>query len=196
MSQVHATIPCIVAAQAGDVAARQALFEASLPAVMRWCARLGGPYVDAEDAAQDVLLRVFDRLDELEKPEAFDAWLFSITRRVLAWHRRRVWWRRWVPGASLERATERDCPEQATSDARLAHHIHHILERLPEPQREVVVLCYIEERSTSEAARLLGISQGTVKSRLRLGRTRFAALARQRGLTEYTSPTAVLREAR
>ena len=87
-------------------------------------------------------------------------------------------------------------PEEDTADARLAHHIHHILQRLPDLQREVVVLCYIEERSTAEVARLLDISQGTVKSRLRLGRKRFASLARQRGLhTTLSDAPVVLMEA-
>lgn len=172
----------IRAAQRGDLRAQQVLFEAWLPVVMGWCARLGGPYVDPEDAAQDVLIRAFDKLEELRQPESFNAWMYSLTRRVLAWHRRRVWFRRWLPGATIERIDPREDPEHDVADAEIARLVHDILEGLPANQREVIVLCCIEERSTAEAATLIGISHGTVKSRLRRGKARFADLARCRGL--------------
>lgn len=172
----------VQAAQRGDPRAQQALFEAWLPTVLRWCIRLGGARVDPEDAAQETLILAFRRLDTLREPAAFDAWLFGTTRRVLANHRRRVWWRRWSPEASVERHDQRRGPEQAAADLQLARTVQEILDRLPARQREVVVLCYLEERSTSEAAHLLGVSQGTIKSRLRLARERFAAHARRLGL--------------
>jgi len=56
--------------------------------------RLGGPRIDAEDAAHDVFLVVFRRLPDLDDPQAFRSWLFGITRRVVAAHRRRAWVRR------------------------------------------------------------------------------------------------------
>src|SRR5690349_13526144 len=69
-----------------------------LPVVLGWTTRLGGPRVDPEDAAHDVFLVVFRRIGELERPEAFQSWLFGIARRVIAGHRRRAWLRRWLPG--------------------------------------------------------------------------------------------------
>ena len=90
MNAQQTTLDEIRAAQRGDLVAQQALFERWLPTVMRWTARRGGPRVDAEDAAQDILLRAVQRLHTLRDPTAFDAWLFGMTRRVLAWHRRRV----------------------------------------------------------------------------------------------------------
>ncbi|MEL6349980.1 MAG: RNA polymerase sigma factor [Myxococcota bacterium] len=169
-------------AQAGDELALQALFEQWLPTVMAWCARLGGPFVDPEDAAQDVLIRAFGKLPALRDPAAFDAWMFSLTRRVLAWHRRQVWLRRWMPGASVERTDPDTGPESRAASQEVARRVHDILEDLAVAQREVVVLCCIEERTTAEVAHLIGVSQGTVKSRLQRGKSRFAAMARRRGL--------------
>ena len=48
---------------------------------------------------------------------------------------------------------------------------------LPDPQREAVVLCSLEERSSAEVAQLTGVPVGTVKSRLRLGMARLRELA-------------------
>ena len=61
-------------------------------------------------------------------------------------------------------------------------------------QREVLVLCDLEERTAIEAAKLLGVPVGTVKSRLRLGRARFkekpARRPAPRGPTPSSSRTA------
>ncbi len=65
-----------------------------------------------------------------------------------------------------------------------ARRVESVLAELPTAQREVLVLCDLEERSSSEVANLLGIAQGTVKSRLRLARRRFRLVAGDLGLTD------------
>lgn len=157
----------------------------AVPTVLRWCARLGGPHVDAEDAAQDVLELAVRKLPGLRDEQALEAWLFGITRRVLAAHRRRVWWKRWTGAVSPQRADEGPDPEHLTARRRRAAQLRHWLERLPPAQREVVVLCGLEERSRAEVALLIGIPEGTVKSRYRLGMARLRQLAhRDLPLTE------------
>lgn len=172
----------VPAAADGDRQAQRRLFDAWARDVLRWCARLGGPGVDPEEAAQEVWIIVFRRLHTLRDPAAFEAWLFGTTRRVLAGHRRRVWWQRWIGGVSFERPDRRRLPDDLAAAGETAHTVRTILEKLPTAQREVLVLCYIEERSATEAARLLGIPVGTVKGRLRLGKKRFSTLARSHGL--------------
>lgn len=162
--------------------ATEALMGACLPTVVGWCARLGGPKVDAEDAAHDVMVVVLTRLAGLREPERFGSWLFGVTRRTLARHRRRAWVRRWVPGASSDGADPRADPAHDTELSELAAQVQRILEQIPEAQREVLVLCDVEERTDDAAAALLGIPSGTVKSRLRLGRARFRQIARGRAL--------------
>jgi len=175
--------PCLLPlAAAGDPGAQRQVFERWARPVLRWCARLGGPRVDPEEAAQDIWITVFRRLHTLREPRAFETWLFGTTRRVLAAHRRRVWWQRWVGGASWERADSRRQPDEVVASGQTAALVRRILDDLPIAQREVLVLCFIEERSATEAARLLGLPVGTVKSRLRLGRQRFSHRARQLGL--------------
>jgi RNA polymerase sigma-70 factor (ECF subfamily) len=146
------------------------LCDAWLPVVLGWACRLGGPRIDAEDAAHDVFLVVFRRLHELEKPEAFAAWLYGITRRVIAAHRRRAWLRRWLPGAVPDVAETRADPARRAEQSDVAGQVWDALEALPAHHREVLVLCDLEERADSEVAEMLGVAKGTVKSRLRRAR--------------------------
>lgn len=143
------------------------------PTVARWCARLGGPRVDAEEAAQDVMMTLLRR----PVPEAeLVAFAYGVTRNVIANHRRRVWWRRWLPGASVDRPG-RHTPLVDVESRETARNVAALLEALTASQREVIVLCDLEERSASEVAILLGVPEGTVRSRLRLARAAFRELA-------------------
>jgi RNA polymerase sigma-70 factor (ECF subfamily) len=168
------------AAVAGDPQARDRLFEIWGPAVLRWCARLGGPKIDEEDAAHDVFEHVFARAHTLRDPRAFPGWLFATTRRVAIDHRRRAWLRRWVPRLVPD-VPDPAAERRAESDD-LARTVREALDALPTELREVLVLCELEERNGVEAAELLGVPLGTVKSRLRRARDRFEVEARTRGL--------------
>jgi DNA-directed RNA polymerase specialized sigma24 family protein len=164
------------AAADGDMTAWAEILDEVLPTVLGWCARLGGPSVDAEDAAHDVCLIALEKLAMLRDAAAFPAWLYGITRKVLATHRRRARWSTWMPMSVLNRmATPPDVDDLGGIGL-------DILEVLPEAQREALVLCGIEERTCEEAAALLGVPVGTIKSRLRLARGRFLREARTRGV--------------
>ncbi len=162
----------------GDTAAWGRLLDTVLPTLISWCARMGGPSVDSEDAAHDICLVAYDRLHTLRDPVAFPAWLYGITRRVLVKHRRKARWSSWLPLSDVR--TQSVSP--TTDDVGGAAFA--VLDRLPDDQREVLVLCALEERTTAEAAELIGIAQGTVKSRLRLARARFVREARTRGVLD------------
>jgi len=168
------------AAMAGDDIAMDAVAEAWLPQVYAWCHRLGGPRVDAEDAAHEVLIVMCRRIGRVRTPGQFPAWLFGITRRVIANHRRRAWVRRWVPGASLDREEDRRWSPLRTVDAaQTADAVWAALEALPSAQREVLVLIDLEERTSPEVSELVGIPIGTVKSRLRVARRAFREVLRE-----------------
>lgn len=166
------------AAADGDAAAIDALIVAWGPTVVRWCARIGGPRIDAEDAAQDVLERILRKLARLDDPATFPAWLFQTCRGVVAQHRRRVWLRRWVGAPDVSIPDGRPRPDADP----VAAQVHVALDRLDADLREVLVLCDLEERPAPEVAGLLGIPEGTVRSRLRRARVDFAAAARTLGL--------------
>ena len=158
------------AAQDDQPGALERLVDRSLPMVLRWCVRLGGPGVQAEDAAQDVFEIVLDRLVVLRSPDAYSAWLYGVTRRVLARHRRRAWLRRWVPGLDPEGPDPGGDPLRMAEATETARRVWAAMGTLQQPHREVLVLCDLEERADSEVAEMLGIPKATVKSRLRRAR--------------------------
>lgn len=163
----------VIAAQEGDERAWRQLVERWLPTVHGWCSRLGGPKVEPHDAVQDVFELVWTRLHTLEDPQSFPKWICTITRRVLDRHRRLAWVRRWLPGPLPSRSHPGEPPDLQVARSEVAQRVQALLDRLPPAQREALVLCDVEGRSSREVALLLSIPEGTVRSRLRLGRVRF-----------------------
>jgi RNA polymerase sigma-70 factor, ECF subfamily len=177
----------------GDEHALDQILDTWLPIVVQWCTRLGGKEVDPEDAAQEVFLVALDLLPKLQEPKAFSSWLYRVTRGVLANHRRkkRRWWGRRMWDEFQENVySTRDKELQLGGNEVDA--VHTVLDRLPEDQREVLVLAAVEEYTSTEISQLLEIPVGTVKSRLRLARSRFRKEARELGLlTGHANPEVV-----
>ncbi len=191
MMHESAPTPSLLAAVArGEHEARAQLIRLWGPTVLRWCARLGGPGLDEEDAAHDVFERVITSLDRLRAPEAFASWLFQITRRVVRGHRRQAWFRRWVPGFIPDISDAKPGPSRMLEVSQEALQVREALAALPESLREVLVLCEIEERDGPEVAEILDLPLGTVKSRLRRARAAFAREARRRGLGAWVEEAA------
>lgn len=172
------------AALRGDPGARDRVVEVWLPVVVAWCARLGGPRVDAEDAAHDVFLVALPRLDRVYDAKRFPAWLFGVTRRVLARHRRRAFVRRWIPGLTVDAPDPRDGPARLFAVSETGRRVQALLEEMSDVDREVLVLAILEDRPDAEVASLLDIPLGTVKGRLHRARERFLKKARAAGLSQ------------
>lgn len=151
------------------------------PVVLRWCLRLARPGLDAEDLAQDVLERLVASADDLRDPQALPAWLWRTTRRVVLDAERRAWFRRWVPGLDPDPKDPARGPAAEASWSEETRAVRAVLGALPVELREVLVLCDMEERDGAEVAALLGVPEGTVRSRLRRARGEFQRVARVRG---------------
>lgn len=149
---------------------RDEVFARLVPVVTRWCTRLGAGRIDAEAAAGDVLEIILRRWDTFDPSRPAEAWAWGITVRVVQRHRRLAWWRRWVPG-EVERVS------RGPGGTVLA-----VLDRLDDETRAVLVLMDLEERTGPEVAALLGIPEGTVRSRLRSARAAFRDEAATLGL--------------
>lgn len=173
----------IEAARRGERAAWRALFYRWSPVVVGWCRYLGAGRVDPEDAAHEVFVRLHKRFDKLEDAAHFRAFLYGITRRVVAEERRKDWWRRFVPFSSRPPRSIPSDLERRVSRSEIAAQIDAILDGLPETQRELLVLCVVEGLTQSEAAELLSLPIGTVKSRMSRASEAFRAEAVRRGLT-------------
>jgi RNA polymerase sigma-70 factor (ECF subfamily) len=123
---------------------------------------------DAEDVAQEALVKAFRSFNQLRDRERFRAWLVRTTWRLaldrLRGDRRRL--------AREQSSIEPPGPsvEQVASSRERAAHLWSAIDSLPEKLRLVVVLSGIEGHDTREVASLLGIPEGTVRSRMFLAR--------------------------
>lgn len=138
--------------------------------VWRVLRSLGVPPAQLEDAAQDVFVVVHRRLGEFEGRAAITTWLFAITRKIAANHRKR----RPPPVVPAESIAHAD-PFRDTARAEAAAQVAAILDRMDEDKRIVFALVELEHVSVAEVARMLGINANTAASRLRLARGEFAA---------------------
>jgi len=137
--------------------------------------RLGVREQDTQDIAQKVFLVVYLKLDQFEHRATLRTWLFRICMHAASDYRRSAPVRREVvtePAQMDLLAGSSEALLQRESRRRVEI-AEAILNRLPEAQRLVFVLFELEEMSGPEIAELLGISLGTVRSRMRLARESF-----------------------
>jgi RNA polymerase sigma-70 factor, ECF subfamily len=118
----------------------------------------------AEDAVQDAFVDAWRSLPGLRDPDRFEAWLTRLLVRACQDSRRRVA-RRWQVEFPLEPG---DGPDVADHQAELAvaDQLERSLRRLTVDQRTVLVLTYYLDLPLAEAAAVLGVPTGTMKSRL------------------------------
>lgn len=131
---------------------------------------------DAEDLVQDTLLRAFRAIDRFDGRHP-RAWLLTIMRNahVNKFRRRRPGLLRMQDDAPDPVAMQADPgpgPEQTLIDSQFDSAVEEAYRALPEKFREVIDLVDLADLSYEEAARTLGIPQGTVMSRLHRGRRR------------------------
>lgn len=136
----------------------------------RICLRLAYRYAsnpsEAEDIAQDALLRAWRRRSTLREPERRKQWLATIVRNEAFRQHARV---RPTPTDLVENEAVEDAKVIATVE--LAD-LHAALRRLSEQDRDLLEMRYTEDLTQGAIARKLGIPEGTVKVRLHRARNK------------------------
>jgi RNA polymerase sigma-70 factor (sigma-E family) len=129
------------------------------PRMLRTAHLLTGHHHDAEDLVQTALTKAYARWERVRRSDDPDAYVWRImintNRDRLRMPRAREWLTNRFPEAAAPEGTD-SITERSALMAALA--------RLPQRQRAVVVLRYLEDRSESEVAALLGTRVGTVRS--------------------------------
>jgi RNA polymerase sigma-70 factor (ECF subfamily) len=156
-------------AERADPAAFRELYQAFGPRVKAYMMRLGADPASAEDLAQETLLTVWRKaaLYTGEKG-SMSTWIFTIARnlridrlrREMPWQELHEWQMQEPDGDAL--------PDEAIARKQRQVRLEAVLATLPDDQREVVGLSYLEGLSHSEIAGRLNLPLGTVKSRMRI----------------------------
>lgn len=125
---------------------------------------------DAEDAVSEAVLLAWKNWGRLRSGDAARAWLLKITVNCAYGCRRKT-----------ARVVYTDTVEQLAggSEDLPVSHLWEAVLHLPEDQRAVVTLYYYEDLPVKEIARILGVAQGTVKSRLGRARARLRQMLRE-----------------
>lgn len=140
---------------------------------------------DAEEVAQETLLKVFEKLGQLREPEHMKAWVFRIARNTCFMKRRKSVFAP-VQELSLDELMPRlgedgdarrleiadwsALPEELAINSQLGAILRRAIEELPEIYRAVILLRDVEELSTEETAQILDVTEETVKTRLHRAR--------------------------
>jgi RNA polymerase sigma-70 factor, ECF subfamily len=161
-----------------------------------------GDREDAEEVAQDALLKVFQNLDQLREPERVRAWVFRIAKNACLMKRRKSVFApsrelsldEFLPvrddsgeGGRLQIADWSNLPDNQVLRTEMRNVLHGAIRELPESYRSVILLRDVEELSTQETAQVLDVSEDIVRTRLHRAR-----LSIRKKLDEYlqTAPRA------
>jgi RNA polymerase sigma factor (sigma-70 family) len=155
-------------ARMGDRAAFDRIAGAHRPMVIRVCRRLLRNNEDAEDAAQDVILRLYEKLDQLDQDAPLAPWLYRMTVNVcFDLIRKRRPQEPFEQQQFVYESVERSLIVRERTRA-----VEIALERLPVKERSALVLREVEGLSTREVAEALGSTEATVRSQIYQARLR------------------------
>ena len=138
-----------------------------------------GDFHIAEEIAQDTFIQVYKNLVQLRNPNQFSGWIYVIANRLCL---------KWIQKNKLATQSLEETPVEEIERSSYTHHVaeerqaartenrhelvHQLLDKLPESERTVVTLHYLNEMTAKEIGKYLGVSVNTIKSRMRRGRKR------------------------
>ncbi len=154
----------ITAALEGDASARAWLVRKHSTPVFRFCLRMLGNQEDAQDAAQETMVKVLRNLHRYRSDWRFSTWVFGIARNTcIDEHRRR---KRRRTTSEVEVVDKSASPYEVTESGMRAERLRAALDELPPLYREVLLLYHFEQLKYREIAELLELPLGTVMNRI------------------------------
>jgi len=176
----------------GDQAAFGRLMHRYTGAVFNLAYRMLGNAQDAEDASQEIFLRAYTRLESFDRTRRFSTWLLSIASNycIDRLRRRRFAWLTLDDVAFSLPSTERG-PERSALDRDQQATVQRALRQLPHNYRLVTLLRYWQDLSYEEIARVTGLTESAVKTRLHRARHMLAAALGPEERTLWDAETTV-----
>ena len=181
-------------AQRGDPEAFGRLMEPLEQLVWRVCWHYTGDREASSDCGQEAMIRIWRALDNYRGDCAFESWVYRIAANCcMDWLRKKKRDR----SVSMEPIRDQGFDPADTSPGTEAQviakderrRLREAIALLPEDQREALVLTQLERVSYEEAARMLDVSEGTVKSRVNRAKARLKEILTPEG--ELSSPADV-----
>ncbi len=181
--------------KAGNGPAFNKIVDKYQKSVYNVCYKMLGDSLEAEDATQEVFLRVYAKLDSYNEAHKFSTWLFSIASHYcidrLRPHRHQLLsWDDSPPEGRLSNQ-ETFQPEKMLLQAETSEEIKNLLKMLPSDYRRAVVLKYWDYRSYQDIAQMLNTTVAAIKSRLFRARKMMARAAAQQRTGQKYRPLAV-----
>lgn len=164
-------MPDVLAAQQGDMAAYQRLINRCRQMVSSIALAIVKDLDRSEDIAQQVFIHVWQQLPQLRETSSFLPWVRQITRYQAFHGLRDQKARRELDGDDAETVLAEfidpdACPELWHGRAEQSQLLQQFLDALPAESREMLLLYYREDQSSSQVAALLGISEANVRKKL------------------------------
>jgi len=163
------------ACQRGDKGAYAALVERHYRRVFALCLGMLGNVHDAEDAAQEALLKGLAKIGKLSRTRRFEPWILKIAKNQCLDLLRK---RKRLKTLAVEHSVE---PAQGTNNN---HDLDRAIKRLPLELRLPLTMYYFEEKNAGTVARKLNISHSLACQRLRAARNELHALLTEGGSHE------------
>ena len=151
--------------------------------IFRYSFTMCGQREDAEEVAQEALMKVFENLNQLREPEHLKPWVFRIAKNACLTKRRKSIFapakelsledlrpQRNGESGELDIADWSAVPESAAQNVELREALQRAVQKLPELYRAIFLLRDVEGMSTAESAEILGVSEDVIKTRLHRGR--------------------------
>ncbi|WP_028651750.1 sigma-70 family RNA polymerase sigma factor [Nocardioides halotolerans] len=141
----------------------QQLHDEHAAALWGFCLHLTGDPIRAEDVAQETLLRAWQHYERLDEARgSVRSWLFTVARNIVIdeWRSKRFQNER-----PTDQVPEPGNPVDQTDTLLQSWVVAEAITQLSSEHRAVLLECYYRGRSVAEAARRLGVPEGTVKSR-------------------------------
>ena len=185
MTVQHTDRWCIIRIRSGDIEALGELYERYKTQVYRTAWAITRDEKVAEDVLQDAFLRVYTYAGSFDETQPLGPWLYRVTVNLAySWARRAKRWVNLVQDAFESLKSPQQSPENVAEERGQWRMLKQAIDALPDSQRVVIVLYYLEELSVKEIAYAIDVPEGTVKSRLHYARERLRKimLEQERGL--------------
>lgn len=156
-------------AKRGDLAAFEALVRIYQNRIYALALRMTGNREDAFDVAQEAILKIYRGLSSFREKSSFATWVYSVTRNAaldFLRKQRPVVSLEELRGQGIELGGRGDGPDGRVLEGEKVRAVAAAINALSEQQKTVLVLRDIEGYSYEEIAIIIGVSLGTVKSRL------------------------------